>query len=588
MFIRKTDTKSMIISLTNTKEKKSGMPIHNAVELCSVGRQCRFLKKSEQNSKDSAEYFWALNDVSFNVYKGQILGVIGRNGAGKTTLLNIVAGILTPTQGKIKINGRVFGLFNLGVGFQDELTGKENIFLNGSILGATKKELNSKLRCIIEFSELGEFINMPLGTYSQGMRLRLGFSIIVNLDCDTLVIDEILAVGDLLFQNKCFERLMEFKRLGKTLIISSQSMELIERLCDSVILLDHGQSLFLGDPVEATNRYRALLNTEKFFVGPVKKNINLVENTKKWTDDISNWGKELGTKEVVIKKVEFINKFGWKSFKIRSGESLRIKTHFTVRSKIKEPHFGVAIFRNDGVYCYGPNTKFEGYHISELEIGNGYFILDYYKLFLAPGEYKISIAIWDKNETIAFAYNHGYYRLIVEGDYNVGNQLIKIPFICFPRKFIIKDMPHPDLNILKDKWGSKVNSEGIEMQFVKLLNCNDEECSILTTDDPAKLAINFCKFTFNKDSYLWVGLYREDGVYCQGIMQPFNSGNSYMALFSKLSLLPGGYTFSVGVWDNSARKFIMSHHAVYPFRVVFDQEDHGTIYLKHKWSWRLP
>ncbi len=567
---------------------KLNLGMDKAMELKSISKKYPQLKTMSKDITSHFSDFWALRDVSFDVYRGKILGIIGRNGAGKTTLLNIIAGVLSPTQGEINIKGRVLGLFNLGVGFQDELTGRENIFLNGALLGATKQELESKLNSIIEFSELGDFINMPLGTYSQGMRLRLGFSIIANLDFDILVIDEVLAVGDALFQNKCFERLMDFRRLGKTLIISSQSMELIERLCDSVILLAHGQSLFLGDPVEAINRYRALLNTEKFFVGPAKKNINLVENTKKWTDDISNWGKELGTKEVIIKKVEFINRFGWECSKIRSGEPLRIKVHFTARNNIKEPHFGVAIFRNDGVYCYGPNTKFEGYYIPELKTGNGYFILDYHKLFLAPGEYRISSAIWDKNETIAFAYNHGCYQLIIEGNRNVGNQLINIPFICFPRKFIIKDMPHPDLSILKDKWDSKIDSEGIKIQSVKLLGHHDEESSILTTDDSAKLVVNFRKLIFNKYNYLWIGLYREDGVYCQGIMQPLNSGNSYTVLFSKFSLLPGGYTFSVGIWDDSTRKFIICHHAAYPFRIVFNQEDHGTIYLKHKWSWRLP
>ncbi|HTZ11610.1 MAG TPA: ABC transporter ATP-binding protein, partial [Candidatus Margulisiibacteriota bacterium] len=341
MFIKRTGTGSMIISPTNTKEREPDIVDRNAVELRSIGKKYQFLDKAPQQPyKDSPGEFWALRGISFDLSKGKILGVIGRNGSGKTTLLNIIAGTLSPTQGGVKANGRVLGLFNLGVGFQDELTGKENIFLNGSILGATKEELDSRLRYIIEFSELGDFINMPLGTYSQGMRLRLGFSIIANLDCDILVIDEILAVGDLLFQSKCFEKLMEFKRLGRTLIISSQSVELIERLCDTVILLGHGEALFFGDPLEAINRYRRLLNTDNFFVGPAKKQIRLVENTKKWVDDTSNWGQELGTKEVNIDKVEFINRFGWKCSKIKSGEPLKIRVNFTAKNKIKEPHFG--------------------------------------------------------------------------------------------------------------------------------------------------------------------------------------------------------------------------------------------------------
>ncbi|KPK96889.1 MAG: hypothetical protein AMJ95_11915 [Omnitrophica WOR_2 bacterium SM23_72] len=233
------------------------------MQLCSVGKKYPFTKQQFSTLKD----FWALRNVSLHVYQGEILGIIGRNGAGKTTLLNIMAKVLFPTEGEVFSNGRVLGLFNLGVGFQDELTGRGNIFLNGSLLGATKKEIEDKFNSIVEFSELGDFINMPLGTYSQGMRLRLGFSIVVNLEFDVLVIDEVLAVGDVLFQNKCFERLMDFKREGKTLVITNQSLDLMERLCDRIILLDHGKALFHGDVVEAINRYRLLLNTEKFFVG---------------------------------------------------------------------------------------------------------------------------------------------------------------------------------------------------------------------------------------------------------------------------------------------------------------------------------
>jgi ABC-type polysaccharide/polyol phosphate transport system ATPase subunit len=556
----------------------------DAVQLKSVGKKYPLIKKSD----DGFGNFWSLEEVSFSAKRGEITGIIGRNGAGKTTLLNIIAGVIAPTKGEVCVSGKIKGLFNLGVGFQDELTGRDNIFLNGTILGTTKEELKNKLNSIIEFSELGRFINMPLGTYSQGMRLRLGFSIIANLDFDILVIDEVLAVGDALFQNKCFERLIDFRRSGRTLIITSQSTDLIERLCDKAVLLDHGRLVFHGNPVEGSNKYRALLNTEKFFVGPQEASIKLVENTKKWTDDISNWGKELGTKEVVIKKVEFINKFGWKCSKIKSGEPLRIKVYFASRNNIKEPHFGVAIFRNDGVYCYGPNTKFEGHYIPELKTGKGYFMLDYHQLFLSPGEYRISSAVWDKNETIAFAYNPGCDQLIIEGHRNVGNQLINMPFTCFPKKCTIKDKVYPDLSILKDKWGSKIDSEGIKIQSVKLFGRHDEKSSVLTTNDPAKLVVNLSKPILNKDNYLWAGLYREDGIYCQGIMQPLNSGDSYTVLFSKFSLLPGGYAFSIGIWDDLKRGFSVCHHGTYPFRIVFNREDHGTIYLKHKWSWRLP
>lgn len=175
----------------------------NPVELIAIGKKYP-LVSSPESQKDWGD-FWALKDTNLKIEAGQTIGIIGRNGAGKTTLLNIIAGVLAPSAGSISVKGRVVALFNLGCGFQDELSGKENIFLNGAVLGASRRELNEKLDSIIEFSELGDFVNMPLGSYSQGMRLRLGFSIAANLEFDILIIDEVLAVGDALFQHKCFE-----------------------------------------------------------------------------------------------------------------------------------------------------------------------------------------------------------------------------------------------------------------------------------------------------------------------------------------------------------------------------------------------
>jgi len=562
------------------------LQIDKAISLQAVSKKYPPIKQTSKSIGSNFDDFWALKEISLDVYKGEILGIIGRNGAGKTTLLNIIAGVLTPTQGQINANGKVLGLFNLGVGFQDELTGRENIFLNAAIIGATRKELESKLSSIIGFSELGNFIDMPLGTYSQGMRLRLGFSIMVNLEFDILAIDEVLAVGDVLFQSKCFERLMDFRRSGKTLVITNQSMDLIERLCDKVALLDHGQLLFHGNTAEGINKYRTLLNTEKFFVGPKIGGEGLVRDTKKWADDISNWGKELGTKEVVIEKVELLNRFGWKSFSIKSGQRLKIKVYFKAKNSVKEPHFGIAIFRNDGVYCYGPNTQFDGYKISELRQGNGYFILDYHKLLLAPGEYRISVAIWDKFETLAFNYHEGCYKLTVSGNHNAGNELLNIPCQFYPRHYIKFGNHKIDLSTLNDQWGKKIETGAAKIESVKLLNNLGEEKDCFMTNESVKLIINFARSTnFDKNYYLWAGLYREDGIYCQGITRLLGRSQGYEIAFPKLPLLPGGYKISLGIWDKGQKKFIMCHHGTYPFQMVSDREDHGTVYLEHSWNW---
>jgi lipopolysaccharide transport system ATP-binding protein len=569
--------------------ENNNMQSNKVIELSSVSKKYPLIKQGHRNIKTVSEDFWALKDVSLDIRAGEILGIIGRNGAGKTTLLNIISGVLSSTEGKINLFGKVLGLFNLGAGFQDELTGRENIFLNGAIMGATRDELKNKLDSIMDFSELGNFINMPLGSYSQGMRLRLGFSIIANLDFDVLVIDEVLAVGDALFQNKCFERLMDFKRSGKTMVITTQNLDLIERLSDRVALLDHGRLLFLGSATEGISRYRILLNTSKFFVGSDRINTNLIENTKKWADDKSNWGKALGTKEVVINKVRFMNRFGWEGNRIKSGQRLRIKVYFSARNKIHQPHFGIAVLRNDGVYCYGPNTHFDGYKIPDLKQGIGYFVLDFHKMLLGPGEYRISVAIWDKTETLAFNYHEGCYKLTVKGKSNGINGLLKMPFRFAYKNCKDLEKVGIDISILNDKWGQKTENDEVKLNSIKLLNSSGEEKDAFLTNESVSLVISFSNLiNYASNLYLWIGFYRSDGIYCQGAIQPLNNAKIYKVYFSKLPLLPGGYSVSFGIWDLRQQKFVMCYHPAHFFRMVFNREDHGTIYLDHNWGWKLP
>lgn len=538
----------MTILPTKCKEELNALPKQFSVELSGVGKKYRLIKLPYEKQAESE--FWALKDINFFVEEGQIMGIIGRNGAGKTTLLNIISGALRASEGKVFVRSRVLGLFSLGIGFQDELSGKENIFLNGTLLGALRKELEAKSREIIDFSELGDFINMPLGTYSQGMRLRLGFSIIANLDFDILAIDEVLAVGDSLFQDKCFKRLADFKRSGKTLIITAQGMDLIERLCDKVVFLNHGTMEFCGDVLEGINRYQAVVNTEKFFVGPVKKK-PLVENTKKWADDIGNWGKKFGTKEIEINSVRFINRFGFECRNAKSGQPLKVKVDFAAKSTVKNPHFGIAIFRKDGVYCYGPNTEFDGYTIPELKPGRGWFVLSYKKLLLAPGEYFFSVAIWDKNETLAFDYHDGCYKLTVGGHKNRKGKLINLPFKL---SYAVSGL---------------INSNST--MSIKLSDYRGKEKDTFITNQSLRITLNFSNLSaHNKNSYINVSIFRDEGVLCQEITAIVKRNKELSIVFPKCGLLPGGYRVFAG-------------ESVYPFRMVFNQEDHGTVYLEHSW-----
>ena len=211
------------------------------------------LPKALSSTKNSR--YEVLKDVSFETYKGETLGIIGKNGVGKSTTLGLIAGVLKPSKGKVVVRGRISPLLELGGGFHPELTGKENIMLNGVLLGLTRNQVKSKMDEIIEFSGLGDFIYQPIRTYSSGMYARLGFSVIAHLDPEILLIDEVLAVGDIEFQKKCLNKMMGFKKSGVTMVFVSHSMEDVERICDRVIWIDHHQIKRMGMPEEVLLNY---------------------------------------------------------------------------------------------------------------------------------------------------------------------------------------------------------------------------------------------------------------------------------------------------------------------------------------------
>ena len=549
----------------------------NVVRLDGVGKKYPLLTD-----------FWALKEISFEVSGGEILGVIGRNGAGKTTLLNILAGTLSSTEGERNIQGKVLGLFNLGVGFQDELSGRENIFLNGSILGATRRELEGRLTQINEFSELGNFINMPLGSYSAGMRLRLAFSIVANLDFDILVIDEVLAVGDTLFQNKCFERLMDFKRQGKTLVITSQNIELMERLCNRVLVLDHGRSIFCGAPQEAVGRYRQLLATDKLFFGP-QDNRAFFTETKRWSEDKETWGEKLGTKEIVIDTVRILGKQGKEADTIRHGEPLTIKASFVARDKIIMPHVGMAIFREDGVYCYGTNTANDHYPVPEINPGLSEVSLVFPSVTLGPGKYRISVAVWDKLETLAYDYHNACYPLTISGGSGSG-ALAKLPFsrglegvVSLASLWYMRDKPVKDVTV--DILSKDIDSGNIGIDAISFSGRIPQRDGAFFTNDKVSGIIKFsCAKQALRYTWLWLGIYRNDGILCQTIFIPV-AGRSVTFKFPSFAFLPGSYRVALGLWQAQEKQFIFLRHHALGFRTVFDRPDHGTIYIPHSWNY---
>lgn len=345
-----------------------------------------FVKGLTRKGHIEKESFWALKDINFSIEKGSSLGIIGSNGSGKSTLLKLILGILKPTSGRIYINGKVYGLIELGAGFHPELTGRENIYINGIILGFNKKEIAKKIDDILEFSGLGDFIDIPIKTYSSGMYLRLGFSIAGNIESDILLIDEILAVGDEEFQHKCLDRINEFKRLNKTIVFVSHDLGSIMKLCDHVIWLEKGVMKDIGDPKKIIDSYLSYVAEieNKGFSSKIKYEF-MDGKPVRW-----------GSKEIFITDVKFLDNRNNERYIYDMTDKMIIDIGYHTEDVIENPVFGIAIYRNDGILCFGSNTLLDNCNIEQIH-GDGKVSIILKELSLLPGDYLLDIAIHSKD-----------------------------------------------------------------------------------------------------------------------------------------------------------------------------------------------
>ncbi len=330
------------------------------------------------------KWFWALKDVSFEIKKGEALGIIGPNGAGKTTILKILSKITEPTEGNAVVNGRVASLIELGAGFHPDLTGRENIYLNGAIMGMSRKEIDSKFKDIVKFSGLEEFIDTPVKRYSSGMYVRLGFAVAIHTEPDILLIDEVLAVGDMSFQFKCIKKITEFRNTGGTIIFVSHDLHNIRTVCSKALLLAKGKIQAIGNPVDVTIKYKN-----------IAKDIQMGDRSKK--------SERTGNFKVEISKTEMIGSSHKKKQTFKSGETLILKIYYVSHIEAKSPVFGVGITRDDGLVCWGTTSKLAGYSIPSIK-GEGSIEIVFPNLNLAPGRYRISAAIWQSDGLIPYDY----------------------------------------------------------------------------------------------------------------------------------------------------------------------------------------
>ena len=390
--------------------------------------------------KKYREHF-ALSDVSFQVKKGECVGIIGTNGSGKSTILKIITGVLNPTGGTLTVNGRIQALLELGAGFNMEYTGIENIYLNGTMNGFTEQEIAGRMQDILDFADIGDYVKQPVKTYSSGMFVRLAFSVAINIDPEILIVDEALSVGDVFFQAKCYHKFEEFKKMGKTIIFVSHDLSSVSKYCDRVVLLNQGVKLGEGSPKEMIDDYKrvlvgqyelpesksesSLLNDEQIQVAVQKKAAK--QDTSKLL--------EYGTKEAVIEQFYMTDDRGTESKSIIKGSEFTIHMKVRFMADLPAPIFAFSIKTVKGTEITGTNTMFEKAFLEPVKAGAVKNITFTQKMSLQGGEYLLSFGVtgYDGNDFQV------YHRLYDALDLTVISDKNTVGFYDMDSKVTVMD-----------------------------------------------------------------------------------------------------------------------------------------------------
>ena len=374
-------------------------PVDVAIEIRDVTKRFRRYNDRRTNIKEifsarrtrAKRYddFWALKGISLDIPRGKTFGLIGHNGSGKSTLLKLVAGIHRPTAGSIVSHGRISAMLELGAGFHPEMSGRDNIYLNGSILGMTRRQIDAAMDKIIEFSGLEEFIDTPVKVYSSGMYVRLGFAIAVNLDPEILIVDEVIAVGDEEFQRRCFDHLYELRRKGVTIVLVTHSLGLVADLCDEAAWLDGGTLRAVGRSRDVVDQYLAAVNRREAESGEEGG------DSSASTDDSEGVTPRRGSGEVRVAKVEFLDDQGHARPFVTTGSRCTVRLTYRSETPLPSVTFGLGFTSESGVQVAGPNS---GYGEAAFTVPQGTGHVDFVveDLPLQPGEFLLSTAVVDK------------------------------------------------------------------------------------------------------------------------------------------------------------------------------------------------
>jgi lipopolysaccharide transport system ATP-binding protein len=339
--------------------------------------------------------FNALNQVNLSINRGEVFGLIGHNGAGKSTLLKLVARVIRPTAGRVLVKGHVAPLLEVGAGFHPELTGRENIYLNGAMLGFSREEMQEKFSRIVDFSELGEFIDAPLRTYSSGMSARLGFAVATDSQPDILIVDEILSVGDEAFQHKSYERIQTIKAQGATILLVSHSMSTIESICQRAAWLHRGQIVSFGNTKLVVDQYLGRVSEEE--------NLLLIKDTHR-----EMFPSPQGYKPIEIRQVRILNDLDQEQQIFHTGERMQLQIEYVAHELIDSLEVGIAIHRQDGVHITGPNTTFDGLDI-KMQPGVGGVLYTVPSIPLMEGLYQLSVALVNRDGNKMLDYHDHFY-----------------------------------------------------------------------------------------------------------------------------------------------------------------------------------
>lgn len=371
-----------------------------AIRLQDVHKRYRVYHRRNQSLKDvvlqrrlgSWEDRWALQGVSLEVPAGKTFGLIGSNGAGKSTMLKLMARVLTPDRGTVWTSGRMGSLIELGAGFHPDSTGRENVYLNASLLGLSRREIRRRFDAIVEFAELGERIDAPLRTYSSGMVVRLGFAVAAHVDAEVLLLDEILAVGDESFQRRCLDHIKSFREAGGTIVYVSHSMDSVRALCQEVAWIENGQVCAFGPSAAVVQMY-----------------IDQVSST--WEAGRAQAMSQ--SPDVEITAVVLRCNGDGMTEVVRTGQQLTVEVRYRIRSRVECPVFGVAVHRSDGLYVYGTNTQVDGILPDHL-LDEGAVSLRFPNLALASGTYRVTAAVFGQHSTVPLDFHDQRYTFRVE------------------------------------------------------------------------------------------------------------------------------------------------------------------------------